>query len=181
MHWEDFIGQFLAVIGSVLIYSYINAQAKKESAPNEDGIHELQLNKLYKILGVIFLIIGILPICCWALTEEGSIFYVSFNLSIVFLTISGGFGLVMLLFYENHFIRFDDDEIFISSWTKKETTFSWNEIEKISFNSLSSNITIKSFDKVGKINYQMVGLREFIKVMEAKTQWTAKELKLPIN
>jgi len=46
---------------------------------------------------------------------------------------------------------------------------------------MSGYIKIKSLDKTIKLSSHLIGLKEFIKIMEKQTKWTAKKIKFPIK
>ena len=89
-------------------------------------------------------------------------------------------GLVCLLYYRNHYLKFDNFFIETQTWLGKKALIHWVDIQKISFSPLSGQLTIT--DKHGasiKIHQHIVGLVAFVKAMEDKTSQTAKGLKLP--
>jgi hypothetical protein len=87
-----------------------------------------------------------------------------------------------VLFYRNHYLRFDNSKIEVRSLFGNTKTINWNEIKSANFNRLSGLITLKdeSGQKI-KMHQHIVGFATFISYLESKTDWTAKKLKLPMK
>lgn len=90
-------------------------------------------------------------------------------------------GIYLLLYYKNHSVFFDQKTITTTNLYGKTTEVEWKFIEEIKFSSLSGMITVKGDAKKAKLHQHLVGLISFIEEMEAKTKYTAKELKIPVG
>ncbi|MEN0045748.1 MAG: hypothetical protein AAF806_01680 [Bacteroidota bacterium] len=99
----------------------------------------------------------------------------------IMLLLFGGLGIPIFMYYKNHNLRFNDDQIVVQSWLKKTTEIKWSEISQIQFNPFSGYIKIEGDSENVRINQHLVGLKAFLEKMEEKTKWTVKELKFPIE
>jgi hypothetical protein len=125
---------------------------------------------------VIGLIVTIGPI----LTDkpDAAMFVMMFLMFLIFI----GLGLLCVLFYRNHYLRFDNSTIEVRSAFAKTKIINWEEIKSVSFNPSSGLITLKNQNgqKI-KVHQHLIGLGRFISYLETKTGWTAKKLKLPVK
>lgn len=171
---------FLYGLGGMLIfliYNYINATSNEEQQANEDGKYVLRMNRLYQIIGIISLVVA-------AVFTIGVIIYFDIEmliLGVMMLLLFGGLGSLCFLYYKNHIVSFDEEAIEITDWRGRENRLYWDEIHKISFNRFSGLVKLESVGKQAGLHYHLVGLVDFVTMMENKTQWRAKALKLPIE
>ena len=94
----------------------------------------------------------------------------------------GGLALIILAYYKNHQVIFDEESILVKTWRGKGGTINWNNIAQVKYRALSGYIVIKDKNETTlKIHHQLVGLRSFIEMLEEKTNWKGEDLKLPIN
>ncbi len=175
MNWETIITYIIINVAVVAALAYLTGGASKNVDRNKEGQFVLRLSWLYQILGIILLAFCSIFIFAGIYYQEKDLLLIGF---LMFLII-GILGLVCLIWYYNHQVIFDEKIISTSSWTKKITSMKWDEIESIKFSPLSGYIKIKSLDKTIKLSSHLVGLKEFIKIMEKQTKWTAKKIKFP--
>lgn len=157
---------------------YLNKASSKKVSKNENGWYELRMNRLYQFIGISVGIMG-LSFLYLTIGEQHS------SSLMIILVISLGFsslGLTCFLWYRNHKLRFNDTTIIALNVYGKPSSLSWDDITDISFNGLSGQITLVGKDaNTVKAHQHLVGLGSFVELIESKTKWTAKSLRLPIN
>lgn len=177
MELEKIITYGLIGLAVSLAMSYLNKGASQEIINKTNGLLELRMNKLYKILG--YLCIGFASIFTIA-----SLYYQEkemYIIGVLAITLFGGLGVPCLMYYRNHKLRFDHQKIIVQNWIKKKKEIRWEEIDEIKFNPFSGYLIIRSKTEKVKIHQHLVGLKEFTNEMEAKTKWKASVLRLPIK
>lgn len=156
--------------------SYLNKQNSKEVKPVEDGAYRLRMNKLYLYAGVGSMLLGLFIFLYLSLFVKDGL-----GIGICFLLGFGILGFGCALWYWNHEVIFDSQFIESTSVFNKKTKMNWDEIHKISFGLSSGIITMKDKNNVKvKAHIHLKGIKELIRMIEQKTEWTAKSLKLPI-
>jgi hypothetical protein len=156
--------------------SYLKKQNSKEVEPLENGTYRLRMNKLYLYVGVGSMILGLFLFLYLSLFVKDGV-GIAFCLFLGF----GILGFGCALWYWNHQVVFDSQFIESTSVFSKTTKMNWDEIHKISFGLSSGIITMKDKNNVKvKAHIHLKGIKELISMIEQKTEWTAKTLKLPI-
>ena len=173
---------FYAIVGMTVAatLSYLNKATGKHVDSNEKGEFLLKMHKLYKIVGYVSLVIGLIVTIGPILTDkpDAAIFIMMFLMFLIFI----GLGLLCVLFYRNHYLRFDNSTIEVRSAFAKTKIINWEEIKSVSFNPSSGLITLKNqHGQKIKVHQHLIGLGRFISYLETKTDWTAKKLKLPVK
>ncbi|UZR97852.1 hypothetical protein [Chondrinema litorale] len=88
----------------------------------------------------------------------------------------------IIILYYNHHLSFNEKTIIVSNNYGKINSIDWDQIKDIKFNAFAGTITIKSNNGIViKIHQYIVGLKRFTDMIEKKTAWTAKELRIPVN
>jgi hypothetical protein len=167
---------FYAIIGFTVTAAlgYLNKAMGKHIDSNINGEFFLRMNKLYNIVGYIGLLIGLIVTIGPVLTDQ--LDFVMYLLIFFAFFILIGLGLLAVLFYRNHYIRFDNSKIEVRSPFAKTRIMKWDEIKKASFNPGSGFLILK--DQHGqkiKIHQHIVGLGRFVSYLESKTDWTTKK------
>lgn len=164
------------IIISIVMY-FLNKGAGKTIAPNKDGSTQLRMNKMIQFFGwgtMGLALFGSIMI----IIEDASMYLFSAFMLFLF----GGLAFIILAYYKNHQVIFDDKSILVKNWRGKEGMIDWSNIAQIKYRSLSGYIVIKDQnDTTIKIHHQLVGLRSFIEKLEEKTDWKGEDLKLPNN
>lgn len=166
------------IISGILITAFIaysNKQSSYKVKRNEEGFYHLMLNNSYKWFGIIT-ILGSFIVFIGLLfsDEEGMV-----SLALVMLGTFGGLGIIILMCYYNHHLIFNDELITVKSWRGIVKTTSWDEISNIKYSPMLGYLIIYSETDKLNIHFHLVGLSEFVKLMESKTDYKAKDLKLP--
>ncbi len=144
---------------------YLNKFSKYEVENDELGYVVLRMNKLYKLVAFICIGVALLFLLVSVCLQENTFSIIS-GLMLIFF---GGFGLVSLLYYKNHKVKFDNDTIIISNWKGAEKELRWNEIETIEYNKLVGQLKISYKDMTINIHQHLVGFdMVFKKVKEKK-------------
>lgn len=177
MNWERFLLYGIISIVSTIFLATLKDGHTQEIETNVEGNFELRMSKLYQFLGIgsILLFGGF------------SIYGVLFGdktdavAAIITFIVLGGLGALMTIFYRNHKVWFNQQIITIQNWRGRKTSIEWGDIVKMHFNHLGGYLKIETKDKVLKIHQHLIGLKEFTDLMEKKTKWTAKKLRIPLD
>jgi len=97
----------------------------------------------------------------------------------IFFVFFGGLGTILIMYYQNHILTYNDNKITVQNWRKQTKEITWEEIENIKFSPLSGYLKIYGLGKKLSIAQHMVGLKGFTNMMEAKTKWNARDLRMP--
>ena len=158
------------------VMRYLNKQNSKEVKPVEDGTFKLKMNKLYFYVGVSSMLLGLFVFLYLSLFVKDGL-----GIGICFLLGFGILGFGCALWSWNHQVVFDSQFIESTTVFNKTTKMNWDEILKISFGLSSGIITMKDKNNVKvKAHIHLKGIKELTSMIEQKTEWTAKSLKLPI-
>ncbi|CAM1358273.1 hypothetical protein [Tenacibaculum xiamenense] len=160
------------IMGGLLIYS--NLQSQKRIRKNVHGKFFLKLNSIYKWLGFLCCFIASF-ILGFLITHWNTEIYILGPLTVLLFL---GMGVTVLIWYYNFGVVFDQKRITRTNWYNAKSTISWNEIENIKFNIITSNLKIYSRVNSITIPQQTVGFVEFLNLMEEKTGYKAHELKI---
>lgn len=160
-----------------LAIDFLNKSANKEAEEDEHGRFILRLNRLYQIVGFISIVMGLFGLSIILYFKESDIAIIS----LIIMGIFWGAGIPCLIWYYNYKLTFDNRTVTVKSWTTKEETIDWSDIQDIVFKRWSGYIKVIGENKRMTIHSHLVGLKSFIKMMEKKTKWRAKDLKLPIQ
>lgn len=178
MELSDFIRY--AIIGAVVAGSiqYMTKSASKPVEPIDDeGNYLIKTHKLYYLPGIAGLLTGL------AFLGAG-IFYQMMDLllaALFMLSVFGLPGMYFILLAKNQQVWFNQNQIKITSWKRKISTLSWDEITGIDYSRLSGFLTINTADSSAKIFAHTVGIKSFTNMMEQQTAFTAKSIKFPIT
>ncbi|WP_010519062.1 hypothetical protein [Croceivirga radicis] len=166
---------FPLITGLLLLYA--DFQSGKKLKKNVHGQFHLRLNKSYKWIGIVCCLIGSFllnaAISHW---NEEIAFFAPFAVLIFFVM-----GIVILVWYYNYQLVFDDRRIISTNWMRKKRIIEWSDIENIKFNTKSGYL--KLYTKLEKIIIlqHSTGFIEFLKLMELKTKFRAEELRIPLK
>jgi magnesium-transporting ATPase (P-type) len=132
---------------------------------------ELRINRLYQILGIIIILIGIFTSVSYFFKVEGSYFE-----SISLLIFISGLGLLLLVSYQNHKLKFNEDYIMIYDYLGVVDTLKWEDVNEIEFDSKIGFLKISGDNKVLKIHRHMRNINVFFKEVKKKTKLDTYEL-----
>lgn len=94
----------------------------------------------------------------------------------------GGLGLLCVLYYRNHNVLFDNSMIEVQNRFGKTKITTWDKIKKVSFTPTTGLLTfIDSDGQKLKVHQHLVGISRLVGVLESKTSWKAKDLRLPMK
>ncbi len=173
----DGIEHIITGIAIAAFLAYSNKKSSYNVEKNKAGSYHLRMNKSYMWIGALGTIFGlIISIGILIESEEGTLL----SAFMVFMMFSG-LGVTILMWYYNHQLVFDEETIQVKSWTGKTLEINWGEIRKIKFSPIMGYLRIHSKSKKLNIHQHLMGLVEFIKMMENKTDYKAIDLKLPFN
>ena len=161
-----------------LLLSYLNKQSKTKISPIKEDYYELRINKAYWYFFIISIVIGLLGFIISIIEIEVE---TGLKVGLTFLVLFGSLGSYFAFWYINHKLNFDSRKIEVKSFYGKISSIKWNEIKLIKFN-LLSGLLILTDNKQNqiKVHMHLVGFGELLKMMESKTNWKIKDLKIPI-
>lgn len=177
---QDFL--FYALIGVIVAATlgYLNKKASTHTQPKQDGWYLLRMHRLYNFMGYLGILLGIVVGIGPVLTDEADLaMYITIFLAFL---IFMGLGILSVLFYRNHYLRFNDTDIEVSNAYGKITRTSWDNLIDGRFNISSGLITLTDSDGTKlKIHQHLIGLGGFVGLMEQKTKIKAKDIGLPVK
>lgn len=147
---------------------------------NVNGGYELRMNKLYLVVGLSGLIIGLILILTFPLLAEELSVELFLILGLILL-VFWGTGLTCLLYFVNHKVRFNKDSVEVVDVYGRKKEILWSEISEASFNTFSGLLKFQSSKTTVKVHHHLVGLNTLIGVMENQTKWDRKSLKIPVR
>ena len=158
-----------------LIMALLYAASKKKPKDAGDGSFILQLPKFYAWFGF-FVILGgfALVIYTFMYAPESDIMLAAVGTCIALLT-------GMWIFAKGYIsqIMVTDSGLIETTNFGKEKTILWGEVTKISFGTISLELTIRSADKKIKAHQHMVGFDELVYKLESKTRKSRFEMGIP--
>lgn len=162
------------------VLTYLNKATTKEAVANERGTFLLRMHKLYYYLGILSLLIAVVFIIVPPFVDNMDLPMIS--VMFIVLVIFGGIGLMCVLYFKNHYLAFNDFQVEVSNQFGKVKTVLWADFIKVKFNPTLGLLvlTSKTGEKV-KIHQHLVGLTQFVKLLEAKRGWAANDIKFPIS
>lgn len=172
------IAKWVVIGGLIIMFlKYSKKNSNKNVEIDQAGCFVLRMNKLYQIIGSIStgfaVVLGIVSI--YLNKKEGYI------VLLIMSFLLGWLGILILMSYYNHKFEFNDVNMKVTNIYGVTKTLNWNEVKQIKYNALKGCIYLYTEKEKLKIHQHLVGLIEFVKMMERNTSYTAKELKLPIQ
>ena len=167
------------LITVILITAFLAFSKRMSKKRIQKGINEeyqLRLNDSYKWMGYIGAIIGFAISVGLLFTNQKDSIWVSFFPILIF-SIP---GTILLMWYFNHQLTFDEKTIRVRNWIGKSKELNWNKIENIKFNSTLGYLQLFSGSDKINIHFHLVGLIAFLRLMENKTNFKATDLKIPL-
>ncbi len=168
------IGSILISLITGIVFWYSETKSNKKLKKEITGRYSLKANLVYKVVGIICIIIGVILVNVMILNWNEEIKVIAPIVASMFL-IS---GTLITMFYNNFRVEFDELRIIITNWIGQKKTFYWNEIIKINFVSSIKCLKIKSKTKQTLINQDAIGFISFIEMMELKTDYSRENLKI---
>jgi amino acid permease len=176
---DEALIRYALISGSVAIMVYFFKRgANKEISSNEDGSYTLRMHKLFAYFGFFCIVLGLLvpSFIMFNPTDEEGLVFIAIGMFVFFF----GAGLWIYFYYRNLRVHFDDETIVVTNLYGKTKEIQWKDIKDMKFSAMAGSLTISTdHDKV-KVHQQMVGLAVFMKMVEQKTRFTAKGLKMPL-
>ncbi|MBK9103219.1 MAG: hypothetical protein IPL92_01275 [Saprospiraceae bacterium] len=158
-----------------LIMALLYAASKKKPRDAEDGSFILQLPKFYAWFGL-FVIIGGFALVIYTFIYASESDKLLGALASIIALIVG-----MWIFAKGYIsqIRVTDSGLIETTIFGKEKTILWGEITKVSFGTISMELTIRSAEKKIKAHLHMVGFNGLVYKLESKTRKSRFDLGIP--
>ncbi len=170
----NLIGSVLISLITGIILWYSETKSNERQKKEITGRYSLKANLVYKIVGIICIIIGMILVNVMILNWNEAIMFIAPIVALMFLIP----GIVIIMFYYNYRVEFDESRIIVSSWKGVKKTLYWNALIKIKFIRSIKCLYIMSNAKRTLINQDSIGFINFIEMMELKTDYTADNLKI---
>ncbi len=158
-----------------LIMALLYAASKKKPKDAGDGSFILQLPKFYAWFGLFVTLGGFaLVIYSFMYARESDRAIAAVSSFIALLT-------GMFLFAKGYIsqIKVTDSGLIETTLFGKEKTILWGEVTKISFGTISLELTIRSADKKIKAHQHMVGFDDLVYKLESKTRKSRFDMGIP--
>ena len=137
------IGSVLVTLITGIVFWYSETKSNKKLKKEITGRYSLKTNLVYKIVGIVCILIGVILVNVMILNWNEEIKVIAPIVASIFL-IS---GTLITMFYNNFRVEFDELRIIITNWIGQKKTFYWNEIIKINFVSSIKCLRIRSKTK----------------------------------
>lgn len=177
MDWDSILTNALIVGAVTLVLGYLNRESNKETEASPSGVFLLRMSKLYQVLGLIACVMGLAMLVAVIIENDPELYWFGLPMAVAFILMGGW----LLLYYQKHQVEVDENKIRVQNWRGKVVVLEWKEVEKISFNAFSGYIKVIGKDKKLTIHQHLVGLKNFVALMEQHTSWTAKALRIPVK
>ncbi|NVK03651.1 MAG: hypothetical protein HWD92_02465 [Flavobacteriia bacterium] len=169
----DSIGEnilFAVLFGLVIILLNLSALRK---ATVVEGVKTLRVPKIVHYGGALFMIGGSIEMVrAMAQDDEDSLMVVLFFFPFLFI------GYLLIRFRSTFKVEFDEESFTVTNTFKRNKTLKWSEIEEVKF-SLSANAhKLRARDTTASISMNLVGVNEFLKMMESQTRFKRQDKKM---
>lgn len=162
---------FTVLFGLVM---YLFLRSTRGQAEILDGKHILRVPKFVYYFGATCMFLGSYVIVQIMLDEEeNAILLISIFFSLFVL---GGY--LLILFYMNHRVEFDDKNISVTNLFKRKRSLKWSEIEEVKFSLSANSHKLRTRDAKASISIYLVGVNEFLNMMESQTRFKRQDKKM---
>ena len=166
------------IIGVVVSFALmvLNRSGSKQVEPLKDGSFELRVHPLYNIVSILGMLMGIIFIIGGIYFRDENLFIMAIFGLIFFLIGIWGF-----LFYKRYRLKFNENHVSATDFLGKTKSIQWEEITNIRFNKWLGYLYVLNENEKLTIHQHTVGLKQFLTMMEQKTEWNVQDLRIPIN
>jgi hypothetical protein len=149
--------------------------ASRNVEPAANGRFHIRVHWIYVVLGFLGFVLGAIGLAVLIATPSNNVIQLVFP--IIGAVIFWGSGLPCVLYYRNHMVWFDNTSITVSDvWGNLKTT-SWNALRSIELRKYSGLLRITLEDgSYLSLNPHLVGLNQFLRKLEEKTNLVAPEI-----
>jgi len=170
-----FVG--VAIAGSLAI---LQKSSDRKAEPTSTGQYHLKMPMFYGILGVVGWAFGtfFLSMIVVSFAEmNNAVIAMSFAVTAMFFIV----GSFCFLYYWNHEAKFDDKSIEVTDHYGHSNKLDWKDVKNITFGHFSGQLIIETADRKVKVHQHLSGVASLSEMIEATTDWTSKDLKLPFG
>jgi len=177
---QSFLIPLIVGLVTAALLTFLNKATQRPASLTVDGFYFLRLEKIYNTGGYISIALGIASLS-GLLFKSAYEPVALFGIAVMFILFFG-IGLSCVLLYRNHYVKFNDTDIEVSSLTGKAQHTTWKEITNVAYKQNSGHLTlITGSGKKIKIHHHLIGLGRFISFLEANTPFTAAQLKMQVK
>lgn len=165
-----------AVITTIvlLITFFARKASSKNPIETQKGITIYRLPKLYGIIGLISVGVGLIP-----LISVISDFSIETLKTVAFLfLLFGGLGMLLVLMTWIYKIMVSEEAIIQKNMLGKIKTVRFNEIEKIRFNKITTELIIQSTNGKIRCHENFVGFGHLVNILVKKTNFKREDFGL---
>lgn len=165
---------FIISIFTFLLIYFLNKKSKVEVEVSKNEIINLRLNKFYLYFGYCSIALGLVSSILILSNERNLI------LSIVFLVIFSGAGIILVFLYKNHRILIYDSKIEVFNFLGNNKSINWSELKKVNFNSFKGVLVLMNRENEKlSIHQHIVGFKTIIQKIKTQSEVKIDHLKLP--
>jgi len=167
--------KYAVIIALVMLVTYFTRKASlKNPVETQTGVTIYRLPKLYGIIGLISIGIGLIPLIAGLVD-----FSIETLKTVAFLfLLFGGLGMVLVLMTWVHKIMISGEIIIQKNMLGKIKTVKFSEIEKIRFNNITNELIIKSSNGKIRCHENLVGFDQLVNTLVEKTDFKREEFGL---
>ncbi len=167
--------KYAVIIALVLLITFFARKASlKNPVETREGLTIYRLPKLYGIIGLISVVIGLIPLVVGLV--DFSIETLK-TVSFLFL-LFGGLGMLLILMTWVHKIMISEENIIQKNMLGKIKIVKFSEIEKIRFNTITTELIIKSSNGKIRCHENLVGFSQLVNTLVKKTDFKREEFGL---
>jgi hypothetical protein len=169
---SDFIKYGVVAAAMVILFFQMQKSAAKKLS-NSELNGKLGLIGIYKVLGIIAMLIGVgAAVGVLVSDEENKILFAAF-----FLLLFGVLGTITFLLSQKTWFQFSDQHIASNTMFGGEQSLDWSDVQDIRFNSFASSIVFYGPGKTKvKLHIHTKGIKQILTFMRDKTGKTPKDV-----
>jgi len=160
------MGILLPILTGLLLL-YADYKSRKKLNQNIHGQFSLKLNASYKWVGFACCLIGSFLLNA-AISNWNEEIYLMASFAVLMFF---GIGILLLIWYYNYELVFDEKRITATNWKQNKKTIHWMEVEKVEFNATLGYLKLYSKNIKMVVFEHSVGFVEFLRNLESKTKF----------
>lgn len=164
------IGSILISLTTAIVFWYSETKSNERKKKEISGRYLLKANIIYKIAGILFIVIGLILINVMILNWNEEIKIIAPITACLFLIP----GIFTSMFYYNYSVEFNESRIIATNWKGTKKVFKWNELTQIKFINSIKCLYLKSNSKKLLINQDVVGFINFKEMIASKTNYRSQ-------
>ena len=175
----DAIISALPGLAASFAVGYLYRQAAKPLPPTNSRQRTLRLPRFYMYVGWIGIAIGLLPLSSLVWTTNA---WDAASLANVFgiFVLMAGLGGACLVSYYRLTLTYGKTVVRVTGMWGAPREFTWGDIERVGSNAFSGYVHLWVGGEKVRVSGHLIGLRNFIDALEARTRFGHADIDLPI-